>query len=349
MIALKKQLGEILEKAVAASFDGAAITADELVTMLEYPPDKTMGDLALPCFRLSKSLRRAPVMIAAELAGAVSCEEFSSVSAVSGYLNFKISPKAFARRVVSDIERLGEKYGSSGEGAGKTVVLDYSSPNISKPFHIGHLGTTVIGHSLKMLHEYAGYDCIGINHLGDWGTQFGKLITPLLSVLSVYAPVAIIEVATYAPMMGAGGSYIGFITGNISSLKLPCALATLDANNVDISTDEGEVLSLLAISVSALVTTLVVALGVLLLATTSIGEFLKSPVLGPAFDNLLAALFGALGVVYVSKNFKIALPPLLLMILLFIVAPSLSVGVLIPIGAVFAVACARVMYKKGML
>jgi hypothetical protein len=190
---------------------------------------------------------------------------------------------------------------------------------------------------------------VAISLYYDSWPQFGKLITPLLSVLSVYAPVAIIEVATYAPMMGAGGSYIGFITGNISSLKLPCALATLDANNVDISTEEGEVLSLLAISVSALVTTLVVALGVLLLATTSIGEFLKSPVLGPAFDNLLAALFGALGVVYVSKNFKIALPPLLLMILLFIVAPSLSVGVLIPIGAVFAVACARVMYKKGML
>ncbi len=190
---------------------------------------------------------------------------------------------------------------------------------------------------------------VAISIYYDSWPSFGKLITPLLSVLAVYAPVALIEVATYAPMMGAGGSYIGFITGNISSLKLPCALATLEANKVDVSSDEGEVLSLLSISVSAIVTTLVVALGVLLLATTNIGEVLKNPVLGPAFDNLLAALFGALGVVYVSKNFKIALPPLILMILLFIVAPDLSVGVLIPIGAVFAVACARVMYKKGML
>ena len=176
MLTLKKKTAELIAVAIAEKFGEGILSSSEIFDMLEYPPDKTMGDIALPCFRLSKSLRRAPAMIAEELASAVSCEEFSSVSAVSGYLNFKISPKAFARRVVSDIERLGEKYGSSGEGCGKTVVLDYSSPNVAKPFHIGHLGTTVIGHSLKLLHEFAGYKCVGINYLGDWGTQFGKLI-----------------------------------------------------------------------------------------------------------------------------------------------------------------------------
>ena len=144
--------------------------------MLEYPPDTSMGDIALPCFRLSRTLRKSPVQIAEILAESVKCEEFSSVSALNGYLNFKVSHTAFAKRVVGDVERLGDKYGSPMNGVGKKVVLDYSSPNVAKPFHIGHLGTTVIGHSLKLLHEFAGYDCFGINYLGDWGTQFGKLI-----------------------------------------------------------------------------------------------------------------------------------------------------------------------------
>ena len=176
MLTLKRKTAELLSAAVSEKFGEGLLSTDEIFEMLEYPPDKTMGDIALPCFRLSKALRRAPVMIANELAAAVTCEEFSEVNALSGYLNLKIAPVAFARRVVSDIERLGEKYGSPMNGEGKTVVLDYSSPNVAKPFHIGHLGTTVIGHSLKLLHEFAGYKCIGINYLGDWGTQFGKLI-----------------------------------------------------------------------------------------------------------------------------------------------------------------------------
>ena len=176
MLTLKRKTAELLSAAVSEKFGEGLLSTDEIFEMLEYPPDKTMGDIALPCFRLSKTLRRAPVMIANELAAAVTCEEFSEVNALSGYLNLKIAPTAFARRVVADIERLGEKYGSPMNGEGKTVVLDYSSPNVAKPFHIGHLGTTVIGHSLKLLHEFAGYKCIGINYLGDWGTQFGKLI-----------------------------------------------------------------------------------------------------------------------------------------------------------------------------
>ena len=176
MLTLKKKTADILEAAVKDGFGEGILSAADIFAMLEYPPDRSMGDLALPCFKLSKALRRSPVQIADALAAAVKCEEFSEVSAINGYLNFKINPASFAARVVSDVERLGDKYGSPMDGVGKTVVLDYSSPNVAKPFHIGHLGTTVIGHSLKLLHEFAGYKCVGINYLGDWGTQFGKLI-----------------------------------------------------------------------------------------------------------------------------------------------------------------------------
>ena len=176
MLILKKRTAELILAVVNDKFGEGILTSDEIFAMLEYPPDRAMGDIALPCFRLSKSLRRSPVQIAELLAGGIACDEFSSVNAVNGYLNFKISPDAFAKRVVNTVFEKGDKYGSTMEGVGKTVVLDYSSPNVAKPFHIGHLGTTVIGHSLKLLHEFYGYDCVGINYLGDWGTQFGKLI-----------------------------------------------------------------------------------------------------------------------------------------------------------------------------
>ena len=176
MLILKKKTASLLAECIKEKFGEGLLSSDEIFTMLEYPPDTSMGDIALPCFRLSRTLRRSPVQIAEILAENVSCDEFSSVSALNGYLNFKINHTAFASRVVSDVERLGDKYGSPMNGVGKKVVLDYSSPNVAKPFHIGHLGTTVIGHSLKLLHEFAGYDCFGINYLGDWGTQFGKLI-----------------------------------------------------------------------------------------------------------------------------------------------------------------------------
>ena len=176
MLTLKKKTAEYIASAAASAFGEGLLTADDVLGMLEYPPDRTMGDIALPCFRLSKILRRSPVQIAEALAGGIKCEEFSSVSAVNGYLNLKIDGTAFAKRVVGDVFRDGDSYGSPKNGEGKTVVLDYSSPNVAKPFHIGHLGTTVIGHSLKLLHEFAGYECVGINYLGDWGTQFGKLI-----------------------------------------------------------------------------------------------------------------------------------------------------------------------------
>ena len=176
MLTLKNKTASLIAAAAQENFGQGLLSAEDVFGMLEYPPDKSMGDIALPCFRLSKVLRRSPVQIADTLAKAICCEEFSSVSAVNGYLNFKIDGTAFAKRVVSDISSRGERYGSPECGEGKVVVLDYSSPNVAKPFHIGHLGTTVIGHSLKLLHEFAGYKCVGINYLGDWGTQFGKLI-----------------------------------------------------------------------------------------------------------------------------------------------------------------------------
>ena len=176
MLTLKKRTAELILAVVNDKFGEGLLSADDIFSMLEYPPDRTMGDIALPSFRLSKTLRRSPVQIAEILASGISCDEFSTVTAVNGYLNFKISPTAFSKRVVGDVLDKGDKYGSTMEGVGKTVVLDYSSPNVAKPFHIGHLGTTVIGHSLKLLHEFYGYSCVGINYLGDWGTQFGKLI-----------------------------------------------------------------------------------------------------------------------------------------------------------------------------
>ena len=176
MLVLKRKTAALLEEAVEKTFGAGLLSADEILEMLEYPPDRSMGDIALPCFRLSKSLRKAPPMIASALAENISCEELSEINAMGGYLNFRISPTAFAARVVADVKREGDKYGSPMCGVGQRVVLDYSSPNVAKPFHIGHLGTTVIGHSLKLLHEFAGYECVGINYLGDWGTQFGKLI-----------------------------------------------------------------------------------------------------------------------------------------------------------------------------
>ena len=174
---LKAAAAAAILAAAEKAFPAAEMpSAEEIVTLLEYPPDSAMGDLAFPCFRLSRVLRQAPPKIAATLAEAFAEPAFARVEAVGGYLNLFADATALAERLLADIRAAGDMYGSPATGCGRTVVLDYSSPNVAKPFHIGHLGTTVIGHSLKLLHEFAGYNCIGINHLGDWGTQFGKLI-----------------------------------------------------------------------------------------------------------------------------------------------------------------------------
>ena len=168
---------EIKKLIAAAVAEAEGLSASDIEAMLEYPPDSAMGDVALPCFKLSKVLRKSPVMIASELGEKLALPEIGRIDSVGGYLNFYVSPNYYAERLIPEI--LSEKgdYGKSTMGAGKTVVLDYSAPNICKPFHIGHFASTVIGHSLKKLHEFCGYKCVGINHLGDWGTQFGKQIT----------------------------------------------------------------------------------------------------------------------------------------------------------------------------
>ena len=177
MQTIKLRIAEKIATAVLAINAEAQLNAQDVVAMLEYPPESNMGDLAFPCFKLSKTLRRSPVQIAATLCEALTSDELiGKIEAVNGYLNIKIADSYLGSVVVPEILAKGARYGAQTFGEGKKVVLDYSSPNVAKPFHIGHLGTTVIGHSLRRLHEFAGYDCFGINYLGDWGTQFGKLI-----------------------------------------------------------------------------------------------------------------------------------------------------------------------------
>lgn len=176
MQTIKKRIAEQILAGVRKVNPDTALTDGEIAGMLEYPPDPAMGDLAFPCFRLSRELRRSPVQIASALKEDLADEVIGSVEVAGGYLNIRIANAYLGGTVVPEILEKGEKYGAQTFGCGKKVVLDYSSPNVAKPFHIGHLGTTVIGHSLRKLHEFAGYECYGINYLGDWGTQFGKLI-----------------------------------------------------------------------------------------------------------------------------------------------------------------------------
>ncbi|MBQ8404727.1 MAG: hypothetical protein IJX55_09970 [Clostridia bacterium] len=178
-------------------------------------------------------------------------------------------------------------------------------------------------------------------------------IIPLLKGLFGVAPmfwtVGVIEVITYTPMLGVGGTYLGFVTGNITSIKAPAALNAMQNLGVDADSEEGEVVSTIAIATSSIVTTIIIATGVALL--TLIAPILDSPTLQPAFENILPALFGGLGVVYISKNWKLALAPLVFMVALFLIAPGLAdaVGVLVPVGIIIALAAGRIMYKKGWI
>jgi len=148
-----------------------------LLNMIEIPPESSMGDFAFPCFKLSKSMRKAPQAIAAEICASIRLPDFvQRAETVGGYINFFVKPAAYAKTVLSAVREENENYGGGTEGAGRNICIDYSSINIAKPFHIGHLSSTVIGHSLYRIYQHLGYNCVGINHLGDWGTQFGKLI-----------------------------------------------------------------------------------------------------------------------------------------------------------------------------
>ena len=180
----------------------------------------------------------------------------------------------------------------------------------------------------------------------DWGA----LALGLLATAPMYWAVGIIETFTFVPMLGAGGSYLSFVTGNISNLKLPCALNALEQNEVSASSEEGEIISTIAIAVSSIVTTVIILIGVICIVPLT--PILEAPVLEPAFAQMLPALFGGLGVAFVSKNWKIAVAPVILMLILFIFVPALNagtVGIMVPVSVLFTIAVSRILYKKGVL
>ena len=180
----------------------------------------------------------------------------------------------------------------------------------------------------------------------DWGA----LALGLLATAPMYWAVGIIETFTFVPMLGAGGSYLSFVTGNISNLKLPCALNALEQNEVSASSEEGEIVSTIAIAVSSIVTTVIILIGVICIVPLT--PILEAPVLEPAFAQMLPALFGGLGVAFVSKNWKIAVAPVVLMLILFIFVPALNagtVGIMVPVSVLFTIAVSRILYQKGVL
>ncbi|MBQ8953946.1 MAG: arginine--tRNA ligase [Clostridia bacterium] len=172
----KQSIANEIVSALKTAFDDASLTPDAIAQVIEIPPDTAMGDYAFPCFRLAKTLRKAPPLIADALKAAIDAPFLKEVQSVKGYLNFYIDRATYAREVLAAISAQGENYGGSDAGAGRTVCIDYSSINIAKRFHIGHLSTTMIGNALKNMYEFYGYKTVGINHLGDWGTQFGKMV-----------------------------------------------------------------------------------------------------------------------------------------------------------------------------
>ncbi len=150
---------------------------NEIKQYIEIPPQSDMGDFAFPCFKLAKTLRKSPVQIADDIKEKISEDEYiKKIETKSGYLNFYINNTKLVEEVLEEINNHENDFGKSNEGTGKTVLIDYSAPNIAKPFHVGHLRTTLIGNALYKIYKYLGYNTIGINHLGDYGTQFGKMI-----------------------------------------------------------------------------------------------------------------------------------------------------------------------------
>ena len=166
------------KKYIASRIKAEGLSEEELCSLIAVPPNTEMGDYALPCFRLAKTMRKPPAAIAEELAAAYPADEIvTGAKAVNGYVNFRIDRALWSEQTLRRVLSEREGYGSSDEGKGKTVCIEYSSVNIAKPFHIGHLSSTVIGSALYKLHKFLGYPSVAINHLGDYGTQFGKLIS----------------------------------------------------------------------------------------------------------------------------------------------------------------------------
>ena len=184
----------------------------------------------------------------------------------------------------------------------------------------------------------------------DAAPDWGALVVGLLSTAPMYWAVGVIETITFVPMLGAGGSYLSFVTGNISNLKLPCAINALEQNEVSASSEEGEIISTIAIATSSIVTTIIIIIGVICIVPLT--PILEQEILEPAFAQMLPALFGGLGVAFVSKNWKIAVAPVLLMLVLFIFVPALNagtVGIMVPVSVLFTIAVSRILYKKGVL
>ena len=180
--------------------------------------------------------------------------------------------------------------------------------------------------------------------------DFGILLAGIIATAPMYWAVGIVEIFTYVPMLGAGGTYLSFVTGNISNLKLPCAIDAMERAGVKATSEEGEVISTISIAVSSIVTTLIILIGVICIVPLT--PILESPVLVPAFDMILPALFGGLAVVFISKNAKLSIAPIILMLALFIFVPALNastVGIMVPVGVVFTVIVARILYKRGVL
>jgi len=185
-------------------------------------------------------------------------------------------------------------------------------------------------------------------HYNAW-PEGRAVLQGLLGVAPVFWTVGVIEAFTFSPMLGSGGSYLGFVTGNLTNLKVPCALNAMEIAEVKPGSEEAEVISTIAIAASSLVTTLIIIFGIILLS--QLRPVLESELLKPAFDNILPALFGALAVVFISKNWKIAITPLIFMVILFISAPSLAdkVSIMVPVGAIIALTTSRLLYRKGYL
>ena len=173
---MRQRIAGLAREMLDAAFPEAQGLPEDLAALLEVPPDPAMGDYAFPCFKLSKALRMGPPMIAKKLAESVQRPDIARVECVGGYLNFFFNRENFAREMLAAIMKAPDKWGSSEDGKGKTACVEYSSINIAKRFHLGHLSTTVIGHSLKRIYDFQGWHTVSINHLGDWGTQFGKMI-----------------------------------------------------------------------------------------------------------------------------------------------------------------------------
>ena len=180
--------------------------------------------------------------------------------------------------------------------------------------------------------------------------DFKVLWKGIVATAPMYWAVGIVEIFTYVPMLGAGGTYLSFVTGNISNLKLPCAIDAMERAGVKATSEEGEVISTISIAVSSIVTTLIILIGVICIVPLT--PILESPVLVPAFDMILPALFGGLAVVFISKNAKLSIAPIALMLALFIFVPALNastVGIMVPVGVIFTVIVARILYKRGVL